>query len=45
MIIISATSEDEAADLDEILGHHLVWPHKIYVLGREYKPAAPRETP
>lgn len=38
MIIISATSKDEAADLAEILGHHLVWAHKIYLLGPEYVP-------
>lgn len=38
MIIISADSEDEAADLRDLLGHHLAWDHRIYIRGVEYPP-------
>ena len=37
MIIITADDEDEARDLDEILGHHLVWPFRIYLDGAEFR--------
>lgn len=38
MIIIFADSGDEAADLHDLLEHHLVWDHRIYVDGAQYQP-------